>query len=116
MAFAAFGSELLGHQGLSRRPAASSYIQTLFTMSTSNKNTETKQPNRTAEEQRMASERNRPGTPQSASYSPGKNRTPDEAREDERTREAKHRGEVPTGSRHTTGKEQGLPNDRSNKH
>ncbi len=92
-------------------------------MSTSNKNTETKQPKQTAEEQRMKSERNAPGTPQATSQQPGKNKTPGDTREEERTPEAKHKGTEaghraePTGSRNTMDtKEPGSPNDRANKH
>ena len=92
-------------------------------MSTPNKNTETKQPKNTADEQRMTSERNTPGTPQATSQHPGKNRTPGDTREEERTPEAKNKGAEaghraePTGSRNTMGtKEAGSPNDRANKH
>ncbi len=92
-------------------------------MSTSNKNTETKQPKNTAEEQRMKSERDTPGTPQATSHSPGRNKTPEDIREEERKAEAKNKGAEashraePTGSRNTMGtKEPGSPNDRANKH
>lgn len=92
-------------------------------MSTSNKNTETKQPKNTAEEQRMTSERNMTGTPQGTTQQPGKNKTPGDIREEERTPEAKHKGTEadrktePNGSRNTLDtKAAGSPNDRAAKH